>query len=244
MQSIRPLLDAVGIDGRGGGRGRRVLDVATGPGYGAGEAHARGAVASGLDISPKMIALARTNFPGVPFIEGDGQTLPFDAEEFDVVICNFGLPQMDDPARTIAEAHRVLVPGGRYGVALRGLTGKDYHKQMVISAVREHGDADVSFYSKTDMGLRDPADYQPLLAEAGFADIAMREIQIVWQPKTEKEIIDTIYSGSRSSRMVRPHSPAAQEKINRAMLNFAARFKGPDGYNILRLAAMLTATKA
>ncbi|MBW2422142.1 MAG: methyltransferase domain-containing protein, partial [Deltaproteobacteria bacterium] len=55
--------------------GSRVLDVACGPGYGAGKAAALGAEALGLDFSSAMVGEARRRFPGVEFVQGDAQRL-------------------------------------------------------------------------------------------------------------------------------------------------------------------------
>src|SRR5712671_2365691 len=61
-QTAGPLLDAVGV-----APGVRVLDVATGPGFIAAAATARGAAVVGLDFSPAMIAEARRRHPAITF---------------------------------------------------------------------------------------------------------------------------------------------------------------------------------
>jgi ubiquinone/menaquinone biosynthesis C-methylase UbiE len=241
---VRPLLDAVGIDVHGAGCDQRILDMATGPGYGAGEAALRGAIATGLDISGAMVALASQSFPNATFIEGDGQNLPFPDENFDVVISNFGMAQMANPARAIAEAYRVQSPGGRYGFSLRAEIGKDYNKQMVHSAVRAHGNMNLAMpLVKEEIGLHEPHEYEPLLKQGGFTKITTSAVTMIWQPKTDQEILDSANSGSRSSMLLGPQTPEAREKIDQAMLDFAAQFKTADGYKILRFAALLTAQK-
>ena len=57
-----PLLDAVGA-----GPGTRILDVACGPGYLAGRAAERGAIAVGVDVAEPMVRLARQRFPRAEF---------------------------------------------------------------------------------------------------------------------------------------------------------------------------------
>src|SRR5258705_7569271 len=81
VQAIEPLLDAVTI-----GPGARLLDVATGPGYVAGAAAARGATVVGVDFSPLMVAQARERSPGVEFVEGDAEALSFEAARFEAVV--------------------------------------------------------------------------------------------------------------------------------------------------------------
>jgi ubiquinone/menaquinone biosynthesis C-methylase UbiE len=241
---VRPLLDAVGIDAHGSGQDQNILDVATGPGYAAGEAARPGAKATGIDISAAMVALASKSFPKVTFIEGDGQNLSFPDYRFDVVISSFGMPQMADPARAIAEAHRVLSPGGRYGFTLRSEMAKDYNKQMVHSAVRDHGNIDLAapFINQLN-GLYAPNEYEPLLEQQGFTKIKISEVTMMWQPKTDQEILDSAYSGSRSSLLLDSQPAEAREKINQAMLDFAAQFKTAEDYKILRFAAILSAWK-
>jgi SAM-dependent methyltransferase len=73
-QSVEPLLDAARVEA-----GTRVLDVATGPGYAAAAASARGAAATGLDFSVELIALARALNPGTTPVQGrDGAALRTD----------------------------------------------------------------------------------------------------------------------------------------------------------------------
>jgi ubiquinone/menaquinone biosynthesis C-methylase UbiE len=99
--------------------GMRVLDAATGTGLVAEAALA--AVGStghvtAADISPAMLERARERLGGVPnasFAVEDGQALSFPDGSFDAVLCGLGLMFFPDPARGLAEFHRVLRPGGR-----------------------------------------------------------------------------------------------------------------------------------
>jgi ubiquinone/menaquinone biosynthesis C-methylase UbiE len=73
-----------------------------------------GCAATGLDLSPKLIELARRIFADVPFVEGDVEQLPFPDASFDVVLFSGILHHLPDPSRCAAEAFRVLRPGGRF----------------------------------------------------------------------------------------------------------------------------------
>lgn len=99
--------------------GRRVLDVAAGPGNVAAELvrlGARSVVA--LDLSLPMLRVgARKGLPDVAFVAGDAQRLPFGAASFDALTISFGLRNVPDPRRALAEFARVLRPGGRLAVA-------------------------------------------------------------------------------------------------------------------------------
>src|SRR2546422_34553 len=79
-----------------------------------------GMLVTGLDFSPAMIGLARARHPQIEFREGDAETLPFDAASFDASVMNFGMLHLARPDRAIAEAHRVLRPGGRFAFTVWG----------------------------------------------------------------------------------------------------------------------------
>jgi len=98
--------------------GARALDLATGTGDIAFALADRGARVVGLDITRRMIELARAKGSGVPrggarFLIGDMGALPFASETFDVVTTGYGLRNVPDLALSITEIRRVLRPGGR-----------------------------------------------------------------------------------------------------------------------------------
>jgi ubiquinone/menaquinone biosynthesis C-methylase UbiE len=72
---------------------------------------------TGIELSPEMLAIARrrTEQLGrrVDLRVGDAQALEFPDESFDTVVCTLGLCTIPDPRRAVAEARRVLRPGGR-----------------------------------------------------------------------------------------------------------------------------------
>ena len=94
--------------------GARALDLATGTGDLAFALAERGARVVGLDITPRMIELARAKSNGrTRFLVGDMCALPFADQVFDVVTTGYGLRNVPDLALAIAEIHRVLKPGGQ-----------------------------------------------------------------------------------------------------------------------------------
>ena len=97
-------------------RGAAVLDLATGTGDIAFVFAARGASVVGLDITTRMIELARIKAPAggaTAFLVGDMLALPFPASSFDVVTTGYGLRNVPDLPRAVDEILRVLKPGGQ-----------------------------------------------------------------------------------------------------------------------------------
>jgi ubiquinone/menaquinone biosynthesis methyltransferase len=99
-------------------RGTRSLDLATGTGDLAFSLAKRSALVVGLDITERMIELARLKAathrgPPPRFLIGDMTALPFDASSFDLVTTGYGLRNVPDLPRAIDEILRVLRPGGQ-----------------------------------------------------------------------------------------------------------------------------------
>lgn len=102
--------------------GQHVLDVGTGTGVAAITAARVGAEVCALDLTPELLEQAKQDAaiadqPGIQWIEGDAENLPYPDNSFDVVISQFGhmfAPRADVVVR---EVHRVLKPGGLFAFA-------------------------------------------------------------------------------------------------------------------------------
>ena len=120
--------------------GMRVLDVATGTGLAA-EAALSAIGPTGhitaADLSPAMLGKARERLgrhANASCSVEDGQSLSFADGSFDVVLCSLGLMFFPDPARGLAEFHRVLRPGGRVAVSVG--TKAQYDTQVIRALAR------------------------------------------------------------------------------------------------------------
>jgi demethylmenaquinone methyltransferase/2-methoxy-6-polyprenyl-1,4-benzoquinol methylase len=96
----------------------RALDLATGTGDIAFALAARGARVVGLDITSRMIELARAkpvreNGSRPAFLVGDMLALPFPSASFDIVTTGYGLRNVPNLTMAIQEIERVLSPGGQ-----------------------------------------------------------------------------------------------------------------------------------
>jgi len=96
----------------------RVLDLGCGS---AGDLARWGVAApdkvTGLDIDHSSLMIAGVRFPNRIYLQGAGESLPFEDESFDRVISNVALPYMNIQ-RALAEVQRILVPGGSLSVSL------------------------------------------------------------------------------------------------------------------------------
>ena len=96
---------------------KTLLDVGCGDGALASELVRRGAIITGLDADPVMIAAARRRTEiedtQLHLVEGQAERLPFNDAAFDFVVAVTVLCFVRDAERAIAEMARVLKPGGR-----------------------------------------------------------------------------------------------------------------------------------
>jgi ubiquinone/menaquinone biosynthesis C-methylase UbiE len=95
----------------------RVLEVAFGPGYLAIEMARLGRVrVSGLDISRTFVQIASENARragvSVDVHQGDAAVMPFEAETFDLIVCQAAFKNFVHPGSALSEMHRVLRDGG------------------------------------------------------------------------------------------------------------------------------------
>ncbi|HEV8210524.1 MAG TPA: ubiquinone/menaquinone biosynthesis methyltransferase [Vicinamibacterales bacterium] len=112
----RRLVDLAGVR-----PGTRALDLATGTGDIAFALAGRGARVAGLDITFRMIELARAKRaeyapppgPAAAFLVGDMLALPFPSGSCDLVTTGYGLRNVPNLTTAIEEIGRVLTPGGQ-----------------------------------------------------------------------------------------------------------------------------------
>lgn len=96
--------------------GDEVLDACCGTGDLARAALAEGGVVTGLDFAERMLERARRKSAAIRWVRGDALDLPFDDDSFDAVTVGFGVRNVEDLGRGLAELRRVLRPGGRLAI--------------------------------------------------------------------------------------------------------------------------------
>jgi demethylmenaquinone methyltransferase / 2-methoxy-6-polyprenyl-1,4-benzoquinol methylase len=93
-----------------------VLDACCGTGDLAIADVGAGGRVTGLDFSERMLERARRKAPELEWVNGDMLALPFADASFDAATVGFGVRNVDDLARGLAELRRILRVGGRLGI--------------------------------------------------------------------------------------------------------------------------------
>ena len=113
--------------------GAKVLEVAPGPGYLAIELARLGQVhVTGLDISRTFVQIATDNARqagvSVDFRQGDVAVMPFEAESFDLIVCQAAFKNFIHPNSALDEMHRVLRRGGT--ALIRDMSSESSHADI------------------------------------------------------------------------------------------------------------------
>jgi ubiquinone/menaquinone biosynthesis C-methylase UbiE len=145
--------------------GRTVVDAGCGSGRAVAELAERGARAVGVDLDPEMIAVARERWPAGEFHVGDARELPLETGSVAGYRADKVLHVLDDPARAVAEARRVLAPGGR-----AVLVGQDWDTFVIDSDEPETTRRLVHAKADSLPSPRVARRYRNLLLDAGFTD--------------------------------------------------------------------------
>ena len=239
--AIGPMLDAVGA-----ARGTRLLEVACGPGYGAGLAAARGVNAAGIDFAPTMVEEAHKRFPDADFREGDAEALDFGDASFDAVICPFGMLHFPTPENAISEAARVLKPGGRYAFTVWCTPDKARLFGIILDAIEAHGNIDVPLPSAPPFfRFSDHETSRNALAEEGFAGIEISELPLTLSIDAPEVVLDVIYKSTvRTAALLKLQTETARGNIHAAIVGAVRDFAADEGFVIPAPVVLAAATKS
>lgn len=146
--------------------GATVVDVGCGTARAVAELAEHGAHAIGVDLDPAMLAAARRRFPDIDVRAGDATALPLGDGQAHGYRADKVYHVLPDPHAALAEACRVLAPGGRIA-----LLGQDWDTLVIDSGQPELTRRIVHARADTVPHPRIARAYRNLLLDAGFHDV-------------------------------------------------------------------------
>jgi len=129
--------------------------------------------AYGLDMTDEMLALANSNkakagLENVEFLKGQIESIPLPDASVDVIISNCVINLSADKDRVLAEAFRVLKPGGRFAVSDVVTRGE------IPAEIRRH----ILLWVGCMAGALDEGEYRTKLSAAGFEDVDIEPTRV------------------------------------------------------------------
>jgi SAM-dependent methyltransferase len=129
--------------------------------------------AYGLDMTDEMLALARENqrkagVTNVEFLKGEIEKIPLPDNSVDVIISNCVINLSADKRKVLAEAFRVLRPGGRFAVS----------DVVVRGAVPDEVRRNMELWIGCVAGALEETEFKTLLRASGFVDVDIEPTRI------------------------------------------------------------------
>lgn len=217
--------------------GAAVLDVASGTGVVA-RAAARRVGTSGrvlaTDISPAMIAFNASHPPEarsapIETAVASATDLGCADGEFDVVLCQQGMPFFPDRPGAMREMHRVLGSGGLVGVAV-WTPGHEVVPFGPMNCVMQEIGVPPPFPGAYDQGsyVLNAEQVAELLREAGFHDIDSREVELTTRWAGVQALVDAV-GGTPFGAILDGLDPGRQERAQRMFAERFAPWETSDG---------------
>jgi ubiquinone/menaquinone biosynthesis C-methylase UbiE len=164
--------------------GATVVDVGCGTGRAVAELSEHGAHAIGVDLDPAMLAVARGRFPDLDVRAADAADLPLPDGQAHGYRADKVYHILPDPAAALAEARRVLAPGGRVV-----LLGQDWDTLVIDSDQPALTRRIVHARADTLPHPRIARAYRNLLLDAGFDDVHLEIHPVVFTDPTALPIL-------------------------------------------------------
>jgi ubiquinone/menaquinone biosynthesis C-methylase UbiE len=176
--------------------GARVLEVAFGPGYLAIELARLGRFqVTGLDISHTFVKIATENAreAGVSaaFRQGDAAVMPFEANSFDLIVCQAAFKNFVHPGSAPSEMYRVLRKGGT--AVIQDMSSDATHADIEREVEAMQLGRVSSFTTKATLEMLkrraySPASFERLAAESPFGTCTIKTEGIGLEVRLEKPV--------------------------------------------------------
>ena len=166
--------------------GQKVLDLAAGTGRSSEPYADAGVTVVACDFSPGMLEVGKRRRPDIDFVAGDATNLPFADNSFDATTISFGLRNVNEPHKALAEMLRVTKPGGRLVIAefsypvapLWRMVYTEYLMRAlpIIAAKASSNRAAYDYLAESIRAWPDQDQLAQWLSDTGWTDITYRNL--------------------------------------------------------------------
>ena len=236
-------------------RGETFLELAAGPGDTGFEIARRvepGGKVISTDIAPSMVEGARRRaadlgVTNVEFREMDAQRIDLADDSIDGVVHRFGPMLVPDPAASAREVRRTLRDGGRYAAASWGTYDRNPLFPLIGRTMSALGHFPPPPPDEDGTGpggmssMSDPANVRALLADAGFTDVAIEEVEPDYSFRSFDEFWLLPSEIATSGSVISALDDAGRQRVTDAMRDAIEPYREGEGYRFPAVAVCFSA---
>ena len=229
-------------------RPKRILETAAGTGVVTQALHEAipqaEIIATDLNEPMLQVAAERLRSSNICFVTANAQELPFDADGFDLVVCQFGAMFFPDKVLAHREAHRVLRGGGHYLLAIW-----DSIERNAASAETQHALIDLfpddppMFLCQGPFGYSDPAEIERDLGAAGFGSVEIDIVRFTSHSASAYDAASALCYGTPMSVELEDREPGSLDRAFETVERRLRPFESAEGFNAPMSAHVVIATK-
>jgi len=221
--NLTPVYGAV-LDLLRAGPGVSILEVGCGGGTALALAADRGAAVSALDAAAAFVEITRKRVPNADVRVGDLQFLPYEEASFDAVMGFNAFQYAAEPLAALAEARRVLRPGGRVAIMVWG-PQEECEIATHLAALRPFMPPPPPD-TPGPFALSQPGALRALVSEAGFEVDIVADASGPFVYPTEEIALRGLMSGGPVINIVRR---VGDKVVADAIRDAVAEYRQPDG---------------
>jgi 2-polyprenyl-3-methyl-5-hydroxy-6-metoxy-1,4-benzoquinol methylase len=219
----------------------QLIDVGTGPGDLAAAAAELGADPVGIDVAPSMVRRAALAHPRIPFRTGSFEAIPGGSDAFDAVVGNFVFNHVGRPEVALAEARRVLRPGGRLAFSTWDAARRNRILGLLLDAVEAADAPPPAGVPPGPTNFRTDDELRELVSAAGFDHVGVSHLHFeAHVPDTETLWRGVLDSAVRIPPLVTLQPPDVQARIRDAFETLCRVHLRPGGTLAIPVSVQVT----
>ena len=215
--------------------GERVLDIACGTGIVARIAADRVGTAgrvAGVDLNPSMLEVAAressSSRPSIDWLEARAESVPLEAESFDLVLCQQGLQFFPDRLAALREMRRLIAQGGRVLISVWRDVGRGF--DVLAAGLGRHISADAGgALARGPASFRDGDELSALVQQAGFSDVGLETVTVSMHFPSPVEFVQQYVNATPLAAAVAQASQSARDHLLDEVAENLRDLTGPDG---------------